>query len=852
MSSAKVIIKEQDRSVIVPSLPGAYGGIVLNADKGPVNVPFLVTSENELVDVFGEPNLSKGVAHFSAMAYLGQSNKLWAVRTAHDDIKFAGMLVRSKVEDIPLGFPTANYKADTIVKPIAGLTQDELNSYSFPTYITNRVFASLTNTIKYDVVDSKKVQVNIFDGIEVGDRLSFSDTALDVLNSASTNDGEDLSAYQVTDLAVEKLVYDKVKVEDAISVNIGDEVTKADGTEYPNHPKVVRKATNSKEFLVDNADYLDPNEDILVSGTTVKFISKKVYKEDAKFVMLDNAITVDANYPMLKIVQAMFEDRDNFLIVASSQGLWGQDISIGITPSLDYDDAFNILVYFKGVQVETHHCTNFSVIRNQKQMFLEDVINGKSAYIQVLANPNDVDGEDVPEMPLFTDYSLWRQNPEDIFVSASSKLRENLLKGHSEIKVDSVTNLSMGDRIKYVIGENDKLSAEYKITSIDSGNNTYMIDRPIVETEIPKQWIDGTGTAQDTLVFRFDPLNNNAEAGIVNGVQYFKISKIGKVFYNYRIGKTFDISGTRGVLLDSGANMADGGDDGSAVTIADYITSVKKLSNKEDTPVTLLMDGGVAVPAYAQALVEVAQTQNLTHCYISCDPSAEDSFNYKSAIVDYKAKTMLNTEKASLFTGWVKILDEYSQKEVWVAPDGFAAASQAFTTRNYQIFYPAAGWKRGKFMALDVKVKFSEGDRDWFVLNRINPIRYKKGSGLVIWGNETTLVKPSPMQLRSVSMLLIAIKYGLETSLEYVTFELGNERTYSLVEGALDGFMRDDIKAKGGVYDYQLSISGVITDSDIDNRRMPVFLGIQPTMDIKEIPVTLAIFNKSVDIQVAL
>lgn len=851
MGSAKVIIKEQDRSVIVPSLPGVYGGIVLNADKGPVNKPFLITSENELIDVFGEPNLTKGVAHFSAMAYLAQSNKLWVVRTAHEDIKYAGALVRSKVNSIPLGYPDANFVADPIVKPIGGLTQEEADAYSFPTYLTNRLFALAPNTIKNDSIDSYKVQVNLLDGIEVGDRYVFSNETLARLND-STNFGDELSYYQVTSTVTEELVYDKIRLETAIDATIGMEVTKADGSAYPNNPTVVRNATASKEILISNADYLTPDEEILIGGTTAVFKKKNVYKEKAYFMVLDNKVTVSKDTPIYKIVQSKFEDRDSFLVLANSQGLWGRDISIGITPSLDYDDAFNIIVYYKGVQVETHHCTNFSVIRNQKQMFLEDVINGKSAYIQVIANPNDVDNDGNPQMPLFTDYSLWRQDPEDIFVPTSAKLTENLLKGHIEVKVDSVADLSMGDRIKYVIGDNGKLSAEYKIVSINSGNNTYILDRPIIEEEISKQWVDGTGTLVDTVVYRFNALNNDAEKGIVNGVQYHKISKIDKVFYNYRIGKVFTISGKSGVLLDAGVNMLDGGDDGSNVTIADYVTSIKKLSNKEETPVTLLMDGGVAVPAYAQALVEVANRQNLTHCYISCDPSAEDSFDYKTAIVDYKAKTMLNTEKASMFTGWVKILDEYSQKEVWVAPDGFAAASQAFTTRNYQIFYPAAGWKRGKLMALDVKVKYSEGDRDWFVLNRINPIRYKKGSGLVIWGNETTLVKPSPMQLRSVSMLLIAIKYGLETALEYVPFELGTERTYSLVEGALDGFMRDDIKAKGGVYDYQLSISGVITDSDQDNRRMPVFLGIQPTMDIKEIPVTLAIFNKSVDIQVAL
>ncbi len=166
------------------------------------------------------------------------------------------------------------------------------------------------------------------------------------------------------------------------------------------------------------------------------------------------------------------------------------------------------------------------------------------------------------------------------------------------------------------------------------------------------------------------------------------------------------------------------------------------------------------------------------------------------------------------------------------------------------MFTPAAGWERGQIQALDVLVKYSEGDRDYFVDNRINPVRYKLGSGMSIWGNETTLEKPSPMQMRHVSMLLIVIKEALQ-ALEWQTFNLNNESTWVKVEASLNAFMRDEIKAKGGVYNYQVALQEIITASDLDNRRMPIFLGIQPTSDIQMIPVALAVFNNTVDIQVA-
>ena len=290
---------------------------------------------------------------------------------------------------------------------------------------------------------------------------------------------------------------------------------------------------------------------------------------------------------------------------------------------------------------------------------------------------------------------------------------------------------------------------------------------------------------------------------------------------------------------------------GSAVTISDINNAYDLLKNKEKTPVNLVLDGGAAYPAVAQKIFAVCQEQTLAHGFLSMDPIAEQGTNFKQDMVDYKNSLSLNTELCSIFAGWVKIQDDYNQKEIFVSPEAFGAASQSFTTRNYNFFTPAAGWLRGKVAGLDVQTEFDEPARDFLVLNRINPIRKKEGSGLVVWGNETLLSRPSPLQIRSVAMLIIAIKYGLENYLEFKLFDFNSESVYTQVEKALTGFMRDEIKGKGGVTDFQVSVKEIITDSDKDNRKMPVFVGIKPTPDIKEIPVTLAIYNQGATIDVS-
>ena len=95
MGSAKVTLKEIDLSTRVSSFPGLSGGIVMPAKKGPLGVPVLVTSEEQYISIYGEPEPKLGLAHYSALAFLAQSNKLWVVRVANGAL-YAGAIIGSK------------------------------------------------------------------------------------------------------------------------------------------------------------------------------------------------------------------------------------------------------------------------------------------------------------------------------------------------------------------------------------------------------------------------------------------------------------------------------------------------------------------------------------------------------------------------------------------------------------------------------------------------------------------------------------------------------------------------------------------------------------------------------------
>lgn len=862
--SAKVTLSIQDRATSVASLSGVSAGIVVQSSKGVANKPTLITSQSKLIARNGTPNPSLGVSMYSAMNFLTQGNQLWTVRAANDASRMAAALVRTKVSDLPT---VANEQLSTdslVVNPIVdGLTQAEFDAYQFPVYLTNKLYSDENITIQN--VSGKRVLVNTFGNLSNGDDISFTRHLLNDLNSDEHDLGEATPTYRITSLTAEQVEFELATLANAVTVVAGTEITKVDGTSFEGNPRVVRDATNSLEVIMTTTDFIAHGETVKIGGTTTILSSKRLYTESQKVITVDqkielvdavstdsnNGFTVNDKFRIALVEQAEIEERDGFLVVNKSVGA-EEEISISIAESKNFPEkAFLLQVYSKGSLVEEFEVSRYNTLDGfNRQLEIEHKVNGNSDYILVKNNLANVNENGTADLPLTTTRALWKQDSEDVFVATGLKIAENLLKGHSEVKYNGTTAPAMGTRIKFATVAG--LSKEYKVLSVDAVDKTFIIDRPIEETQISLVTTDENGEVETEIV-KFDPEFNDVSKNVWAGVKHYPITKLDKTYPNYKVGAQLAISGVQGKLVDPGANLLTGAYN-APVTLADMIRALNLLKNKEKTPLQLILDGGYAVPAYANALVSLAEAHGATcHAYISNPLEADLASDPLSALTEYRNSLNLGTKwQGSGFCGWVKQFDEYSQTYVWTSPESYAAAAQSFTTREYAIFYPAAGWKRGVVTGLDVAAKYDEGERDYIVNTlRFNPIRYKEGSGLVIWGNETLLSRQSPLQLRSVAMLLILVSNGLNSMLENFNFDFNDQGSWDKVEGGLDAFMRDDVKGKSGVYDYRVAVEDVITDTDIDNRRMPVFLGMKPTMDIQEIPVTIGIYNKSAEISVS-
>ena len=80
--SPGVAVAEIDLTTRVPIPSISDGAIAGNLTWGPLEEATLVTSEDELVSVFGKPNGNTYKTFFSAASFLSYSNKLRIVRAA--------------------------------------------------------------------------------------------------------------------------------------------------------------------------------------------------------------------------------------------------------------------------------------------------------------------------------------------------------------------------------------------------------------------------------------------------------------------------------------------------------------------------------------------------------------------------------------------------------------------------------------------------------------------------------------------------------------------------------------------------------------------------------------------------
>ena len=209
--SPGVLVTEKDLTNIVPAVSTSSGGIVLAAEKGPIDEITTISSEKELVDNFGKPNSSNFEEWFTAANFLGYGNNLKIVRPITGVVNAistgSAVLIKSTTDYLDTYYSESGAGQVTSIGPFAAREAGTLgNSLRISMCTNSTAFGphSMSGNLVADAsaaVGDTSITVDDGSLMQVGDILEFGDAT----NVPSTDGAPSGHYYKITAISTHVL-----------------------------------------------------------------------------------------------------------------------------------------------------------------------------------------------------------------------------------------------------------------------------------------------------------------------------------------------------------------------------------------------------------------------------------------------------------------------------------------------------------------------------------------------------------------------------------------------------------------------------------------------------------------------
>lgn len=281
-----------------------------------------------------------------------------------------------------------------------------------------------------------------------------------------------------------------------------------------------------------------------------------------------------------------------------------------------------------------------------------------------------------------------------------------------------------------------------------------------------------------------------------------------------------------------GFDLSDSSKDGSQA----YAQAITALSNADAYDINMLVMPGVIYsqhPYIAQKGIDLCEDRG--DAFYIMDPEILGAM-VSNVVTSVQS---LDTNYVGVYHPWVKIFDEASNKNVWVPPSTVMAGIYAFSDRVSAEWYAPAGLNRGGIsVAVGVRARLDNDDRDTLYESRINPIAQFPGQGIVAWGQKTLQQDASALDRINVRRLLIAVKKFIASTSRYLVFEQNVESTRQRFLSVVNPYLAS-VQERNGLYAFKVKMDESNNTPDIIDRNILVGeLYLQPTKTAEFISLT--------------
>ena len=280
------------------------------------------------------------------------------------------------------------------------------------------------------------------------------------------------------------------------------------------------------------------------------------------------------------------------------------------------------------------------------------------------------------------------------------------------------------------------------------------------------------------------------------------------------------------------------------------------LENTEKYDVDFLLMGSgrlgkLETQALANKLIEVAGVRQDAIAFIS--PSRESLMNdaadgtettiYSDSditdnLVDFYS-SVTSSSYAVFDSGYKYMYDRFNDTFRYIPLNGDIAGICARNDIDNFPWFSPAGTVRGSILnAVKLAYNPTKLQRDILYSNRVNPVVFQPGSGIVLFGDKTGLAKASAFDRINVRRLFIYLEDAIQAAARDQLFEFNDEITRTNFVNIVEPFLRD-VQGKRGIIDYVVICDETNnTAAVIDNNEFVADIFIKPARSINFIGLT--------------
>ena len=244
----------------------------------------------------------------------------------------------------------------------------------------------------------------------------------------------------------------------------------------------------------------------------------------------------------------------------------------------------------------------------------------------------------------------------------------------------------------------------------------------------------------------------------------------------------------------------------------------------------------------ANTLISIAE--NRKDCVVTLSPHRAGVVNVTNSdtqttnIISYY-DTVSSSSYAVLDSGYKYMYDRFNNQFRYVALNGDIAGLMARTSINNYPWFSPAGAARGTINnAVKLAYNPTQAQRDLLYPKRINPVIFSPGAGIILFGDKTALSYASAFDRINVRRLFLTIEDTIQRAARAQLFEFNDVITRSNFVNIVEPYLRD-VKAKRGITDFLVVCDESNNTPDvIDGNQFRADIFVKPARSINFIGLT--------------